>query len=64
MLDNNVFSEEKESGKTYYSERIIEQILRKFHYTTEVMLKLIITYIKLTEGGFPLTIYISFYLTV
>ena len=45
----------------YYSERLIE-ILKKIHYTTEAMLNLVITYIKILEGRFILTIYIPFYL--
>ena len=38
--------------------------LHKVHYTTETMLKLVITYIKLPEGRFPITMYRPFYLMV
>ena len=58
-----MFSPKKSIQEKYYSRRKIK-ILHKVHYTIEEMLKLLITYIKLPEGIFPITIYIPFYLMV
>ena len=59
----NTSYKDRELGKKYYSNQITKG-LHKLHYTTEAMLELVITYIKLSEDVFTVTIYRPFYQTV
>ena len=59
-----IFSLKKKNEENFIIPRKYWKDYTRFHYTMEAMLKLVVTHTKLTEGRFPLNIYITVYLMV